>query len=220
MNIDKSRLRDRILAYREGTISEAEYTQFWDDLTEICAYQIKKSKDDPEYYDFIQDMVMYILDHYLKNFVVLNENGVENSPLAFLLTSSYYSKLVLWNNKYKYERNEFKTLNSSSAEGDGNSTEMLDTWSNEAYSEAWSHVWGKSVRMFDEKKERRSKRKKRGCEEDDKIEEELVEEEPTEEDLEQENQENPDDAVVKNLDSYDGEKEEYILLNETKDEQP
>ena len=69
MQIEKEDLKRRILAYNAGTISDKEKGEFWLNLTEICAYQIKKNKDDPAYYDFLQDMVIYILEHYLQNYV-------------------------------------------------------------------------------------------------------------------------------------------------------
>lgn len=172
MKIDKLVLRQRLLDYNAGTISESEHLKFWDDLQEICAYQIKKSKNDKMYYDFIQDMVIYIIDHYLKNFTVFTEDGRENSALAFLLQSAYFAKLVLWNNKYKHESNEFLTMNIASADSEGNSNEIVNTWSNEAYSDIWERAWGKSLPYKPKKK----KKKKEGSDSD---EEEYEEEEET-----------------------------------------
>lgn len=171
MKIDKLVLRQRLLDYNAGTISESEHLKFWDDLQEICAYQIKKSKNDKMYYDFIQDMVIYIIDHYLKNFTVFTEDGRENSALAFLLQSAYFAKLVLWNNKYKHESNEFLTMNIASADSEGNSNEIVNTWSNEAYSDIWERAWGKSLPYKHKKK-----KKKEGSDSD---EEEYEEEEET-----------------------------------------
>lgn len=160
MKINNKELKKRILNYNAGTISEKEHAQFWDDLREICAYQIKKSKNDKAYYDFIQDMVIYIIDHYLQNFEEFTPEGKENSALAFLLQSAYFSKLVLWNNKYKHESNEFATMNTASADSDGNSTELVNTWSNEAYSEMWTHAWGKSLPIDPNAKVKKKKKKK------------------------------------------------------------
>ena len=160
MKINNKELRQRILDYNAKTITDRECEQLWDDLREICAYQIKKSKNDKAYYDFIQDMVIYILDHYIENFEVMNEEGKENSALAFLLQSAYWSKLVMWNNKYKHESNEFMTMNTASADSDGNSTEMVNTWSNEAYSEMWAHAWGKSLPIDPNAKVKKKKKKK------------------------------------------------------------
>lgn len=160
MKINNRELRQRLLDYNAGTISDKEHAQFWDDLTEICAYQIKKSKNDRAYYDFIQDMVIYIIDHYLQNFTVLNDDGKENSALAFLLQSAYFSKLVLWNNKYKHENNEFMTMNTASADSDGNSTELVNTWSSEAYHDMWTHAWGKSLPIDPNAKVKKKKKKK------------------------------------------------------------
>jgi hypothetical protein len=173
MKIDKRILRQRLLDYNAGTISESEHLKFWDDLQEICAYQIKKSKNDKMYYDFIQDMVIYVIDHYLKNFTVYTEDGRENSALAFLLQSAYFAKLVLWNNKYKHESNEFLTMNVASADSEGNSDEIVNTWSNEAYSDIWERAWGKSLPYQQRKKKK--KKNKDGTEEE--VEEEEVEEE-------------------------------------------
>jgi hypothetical protein len=172
MKIDKLVLRQRLLDYNAGTISESEHLKFWDDLQEICAYQIKKSKNDKMYYDFIQDMVIYIIDHYLKNFTVYTEDGRENSALAFLLQSAYFAKLVLWNNKYKHESNEFLTMNIASADSEGNSNEIVNTWSNEAYSDIWERAWGKSLPY--QQKKKKKKKNKDGTEEE--VEEEEVEE--------------------------------------------
>lgn len=147
MRINKDELKQRIMDYNAGTISDAAKAQLWDDMIEICAYQIKKSRKDPAYYDFIQDMVIYILDHYIMNFNEIDpETGKEFSSLSFMLQSSYYAKLVLWNNKYRHENNEFATLNISSADSDGNSTELINTWSNDNYQEAWEHAWGTKCR--------------------------------------------------------------------------
>ena len=160
MKINNRELRQRILDYNAGCLTDEQYEQLWDDLREICAYQIKKSKNDKAYYDFIQDMVIYILDRYIHNFTVLNEEGKENSALAFLLQSAYWSKLVMWNNKYKHESNEFPTMNTASADSDGNSTELVNTWSNEAYSEMWTHAWGKSLPIDPNAKVKKKKKKK------------------------------------------------------------
>lgn len=170
MKIDKLVLRQRLLDYNAGTISESEHLKFWDDLQEICAYQIKKSKNDKMYYDFIQDMVIYIIDHYLKNFTVFTDDGRENSALAFLLQSAYFAKLVLWNNKYKHESNEFLTMNIASADSEGNSNEIVNTWSNEAYSNIWERAWGKSLPY--QQKKKKKKKKKDGSDSDEEYEEE------------------------------------------------
>lgn len=147
MKINKDDLKRRIQAYNAGRITDHDKAQLWDDMIEICAYQIKKSRKDPAYYDFIQDMVIYILDHYIMNFTEIDpKTGKEFSSLAFMLQSAYYSKLVLWNNKYQFENNEFATLNISSADCDGNSTELINTWSNDNYQEAWMHAWGSKDR--------------------------------------------------------------------------
>lgn len=166
MQIEKEDLKRRILAYNAGTISDKEKGEFWLNLTEICAYQIKKNKDDPAYYDFLQDMVIYILEHYLQNYVEVNpETGKEYSPLAFLLQSAYFTKLVLWSNKYKHESNEYPTLNTASADSDGNSNELVTTWSEDAYNEMWSHAWGKSITVnMDEQKAKKERRKKKKIE--------------------------------------------------------
>ena len=63
MRINNRELRQRLLDYNAGTISEKDHAQFWDDLQEICAYQIKKSKNDKAYYDFIQDIEIYSIDN-------------------------------------------------------------------------------------------------------------------------------------------------------------
>lgn len=163
MKIDKEDLKRRILEYNAGTISDAEKAVFWDNLLDICAYQIKKPKDHPQYYDFLQDMVIYIIEHYLRNYAEINpETGKPFSPLAFLLQSAYYTKLVLWSNKYKHESNEFPTLNTSSGTTEEGSNELITTWSEDAYQEMWSHAWGKSITVDMEavraKRERRKKK--------------------------------------------------------------
>jgi hypothetical protein len=66
----------------------------------------------------------------------------------------------MWNNKYKHETNEFATMNTASADSDGNSTELVNTWSNEAYSEMWTHAWGKSLPIDPNAKVKKKKKKK------------------------------------------------------------
>jgi len=166
MRIDNRKLRQRLLDYNAGTISDRDHEQLWDDLQEICAYQIKKSKNDRSYYDFIQDMVIYIIEHYIHNFTYYKPDGTENSALAFLLQSAYFSKLVLWNNKYKHESNEFLTMNTASADSEGNSTEMVNTWSEDAFSEIWSRAWGKSL-PIGQSEDRRDRREEEN--EDDEV---------------------------------------------------
>lgn len=184
MRINNRELRQRLLDYNAGTISDKDHAQFWDDLQEICAYQIKKSKNDKAYYDFIQDMVIYIIDHYLQNFTYYKPDGTENSALAFLLQSAYFSKLVLWNNKYKHENNEFMTMNVASADNEGNSTEMVNTWSEDSYAEIWSRAWGKSLPIGPDDGKKRKKKIKGYDTDGNPIEDEVETEETEEEDVE------------------------------------
>lgn len=160
MKINKNELRQRILDYNNKCISEKEEEQLWDDLTEICFYQIKKSRKDDRYRDFVQDMVIYILENYLPNFTYYKEDGVtENSALAFLLQSSYWTKLVLWNNQYKHESREFPTMNLAANDDEKSPTEIIDTWSEESYASVWEHAWGKSLPKDPFEKVKKKKKK-------------------------------------------------------------
>jgi hypothetical protein len=200
MRIDNKALAKRIVAYNAGTISKSDHAQLWDDLIEICAYQIKKNREDRAYYDFIQDMVIYVIEHYIKNFNEFREDGTPNSALAFLLQSAYWSKLVLWGNKYKYESNEFATLNTSSADSEGNSTELVNTWSTESYADAWAHAWGtkgpgsrKKRKIEDEEETEEEKREERKRQREEERAERIAREEASQEDLEELAQEFPGD---------------------------
>lgn len=211
MRIDNKALAKRIVAYNAGTISEKDHAQLWDDLIEICAYQIKKNRDDRAYYDFIQDMVIYVIEHYFKNFNEFREDGTPNSALAFLLQSAYWSKLVLWSNKYKFESNEFATLNTSSADSDGNSTELVNTWSTDSYSEAWVHAWGtkgpgsrKKRKKEGEEESEEEKKEERKRQREEERAERLAREEASQEDLEELAQEFPGDDHM-----FETESDEY-----------
>ena len=73
-------------------------------------------------------------------------------------------------------------MNIASADSEGNSNEIVNTWSNEAYSDIWERAWGKSL-PYNQKKKKKKKGDGSETEEDYEEEEETTESPDNDEDL-------------------------------------
>lgn len=150
MKINKEDLKRWIITYNNGTIvdSEEEYLSFWRALEEICAFVIKKNKNNPEYYDLIQSMIMYILDTYIKNYRE-EVDGKETSPFAFLIQCAYYANLVVLKREYDYLRTETPAavISGNREEREEKMPDFIDAASEKEISEWFANMWSKRAKV-------------------------------------------------------------------------